>query len=307
MLALIDTPLYDCCLPFRFLKTNTRDKHALDLLQRVLHHIRLSFLASFRAFNELCRTIPGRSKKPKLIFELVMFFGKTLDFLQTIGIQQAAEQEESRLHGMRSSKRVRDEEGEYAINKYFTRTLSSLAYGLEWSVHQSSHCELLEGILFCILEHTGRLVSKAIFLEHVATSDNPGNISKTNTPASKPVAQFEARYIVQVLHAALGGSEKKDLVTKILAAGKTNTRDFKHASNHSTVLSGDLLLKARKLLQSTLMKSTVGGEDLEALRLPTPPAERTDFEIPEASRIEPYGSDWLVEMVWTLIGWDLVG
>lgn len=304
MLALLDTSLFDSCMPFYLLKTNTKDEHTLDLLQRVMRHVGVSFLACFKAFNELCNTIPGRSKKSELVYQLVLFFSKSLDFLRTLSNLQG-ETEKAQTHQMRRNKKARLEEGEYAINKYLAKMLASVSYSLEWKASHPGHSDLLEGILFSVLEHTGRLLSEAVFDEHVATSNNPGNITKESASGCKQAARIEARYIVQVLHAALGGNEKKDLVAQVLAAGKRTSGSLRQGSAHG-VFSADLLIKAKKLLQSTLMKSAVGGEELETLRLPTPPVERTTLPAAKGAGVERYGSDWLVETVWALIGWDLV-
>ena len=179
--------------------------------------------------------------------------------------------------------------------------LVSIAYGLEWKVNQHGHGDLLEGILFLLLEHTGRLVSESVFGEHVAASENPGNITTNTIATRKEVVGSEARYVVQILHAALGASDRKDLVATVLAAPKSN-------DGASSTRSGDLALlsKVKKLLQSTLVRNTVGGEDLETLRLPTPPLERTRLPNGKGLQVERYGPDWLVETVWALIGWDLM-
>lgn len=304
-LALLETSLSDCFLPFKFFKLVEREKRTLNLLQKVVNQIGLSFLACFVAFNELCRTIPGRAKKSELIFQLVMFFTKTLEFLKMLcGLQE--EHEIIQRDRRQRDKRPKVEEKEYAVNKYLTKMLASLAYSLEWKVGQPGHCELLEGILFSTIEHIGRLVSEVVFGEHVATSDNPGNITKSAHVAPKAPARSEARYIVQVLHAALGGTDRKSLVSQILADKQTALGAYKTASSGG--LPGNLLLlsKVKRLLQSTLMKSTVGGEELETLRLPAPPQERMEVQNVVGIGAEKYGSDWLIETVWALIGWDLI-
>jgi len=305
MLALLGTPFFDSCLPLSLLKTDSAQKHTLSMLQRVISHAGVSFHACFKAFNEICRTIPGRSKKSELVFQLVMFFEHSLQFLKTLSDLQA-DQEDTPVHRARSTKRARVEEHEYVVNKYLAKMLSSVAYGLEWEVHQPGHSDFLEGLVFSILEHTGRLLSEAMFDEHIAVSDNPGNISKNIPRGSKEAARIEARYIVQILHATLGGDKRKELIAQILSSSRRQAGHSRLVSTNGSVLSGELLLKARKLLQSTLMKTTVGGQELETLRLPTPPLEVTEMIVPEGSTMERYGSDWLVETVWALIGWDLM-
>jgi hypothetical protein len=267
-----------------------------------------SFLSCFRALDELCRTILGRNKKATLVYQMVMFFNKALNLLHTISTLQV-ESEAVDDNRRPRHKRPRVEEGEYAVNKYLAKTLAATVYALEWKVHQPGHSDLLEGILFSVLEHTGRLVSEAIFAEHVAISKNPGNITEANeVPVRNGAAKFESRYVVQVLHAALGGSNKKELVAQVLATGKTNV-DVQTRFGGSTGLStlkGELLTKAKALIQSTLLKSVVGGAEPETLKLPPAPTEDEAMLAGESPGSDIYGSDWLVETVWALIGWDLV-
>jgi hypothetical protein len=295
-----------------------------------MHQVALSFLSCFKALNELCRTIPGRAKKAEIVYKMVMFFNKALNLLQTVISLQT---EHEAVHERRKSrhKRCRVDEEEYIVNKYLTKSLASMAYGLEWKADQPGHSDLLEGFLFSVLEHIGRLVSEAVFAEHVATSDKPGNITK-NTPLSPAKDSLESRYMIKILYAALGGSDRKDLVARVLATGKRqlsrlrssvgssllspDKADIKGLSRYSDAAekvlqiandpSGDLLSKGKKLLQSTLVKSAVGGGELETLRLPTPPAEESISILGANNENERFGSDWLIETVWALIGWDLI-
>jgi hypothetical protein len=332
VLGLLENALPDCSLPLQLLKTDD-DARTSALYQHVMHQVALSFLSCFHALNELCRTIPGRAKKAEIVYKMVMFFNKALNLLQAVISLQV---EHEAVHERRKSryKRGRVDEEEYVVNKYLAKFLASMAYGLEWKADQPGHSDLLEGILFSVLEHIGRLVSEAVFAEHVATSDKPGNITK-NAPLSPVKDSLEPRYMIKILYAALGGSDRKDLVARVLATGKrsvtTQSRlrssvgssllspgkaDIKSLSRYSNAAekvplivknpSGDLLSKGKKLLQSTLVKSAVGGAGLETLRLPTPPAEESISILGVNNVDERFGSDWLIETVWALIGWDLI-
>jgi hypothetical protein len=279
----------------------------LAIFQQVVNQISLSFQSSFDALNELCRTIPGRSKRLEIIHRMVTFFRTALDLLHTVSSLQAEHEANHNNRGLRR-KHCRQEEGEYAVNKFVANTLASTAYGLEWKIHQPGHCDLLEGILFSILEHTGRLLSEATFGEYVATSKNTGKITESNDiPPTGRVLEYESRYMVQVLHAALGGRDRKELVARVLAAGKTNLNAQKRRGGSGiSALSSDLLSKVNMLVQNTLLKCTIGGSKFETLKLPTPPPPEDSTPPVETPGVEPYGSDWLVETMWALVGWDFV-
>jgi len=283
------------------LKTISEDSRSLMLLQQLLHQITLSFLTCFSSMNQLFLTIPGRTKQREVVSRIVMFFGKALDFLQTVSTLQSEDEQAERNLNTRT-KRARLDSAEYAVNKYLAQTLVLIANKVEWKVDQSGHSDILEGILFLAIQHTGRLISDSIFGEHVAGSDKPGNISNSRDPPTSGVLRPEARYMVQVLHAALGGSDKKELVMDVLS----RSASLGNASSSGST-EGDMLQRAKKLLQSTLLKSTLGGSELECLclRLPRLPTEISNVEDIRIDT-ERYGREWLLETLWGLIGWDMV-
>jgi hypothetical protein len=238
---------------------------------------------------------------------MVMFFNKALKLLHSICKMQA-ESEVVRDNQRPRRKRSRVEEREYLVTKALASSLASIAYGIEWKVGQTGHADLLEGILFCIMEQTGRLLSEAVFAEHVAASDNPGNISKTEDRVPSGSVKHESRYMVQILQAALGSVTRRNLIAQVLALGKSSSVQQAHVigSSLSSTPPSDLLTKARKLLQNTMVKCAVGGSDLETLRLPTPPIEEVESPIEVDEEVEKYGSEWLVHSVWGIISWDMI-
>jgi hypothetical protein len=307
ILSLLDTALSDCCLPLSLLKSDSEDTQSLKLFQLVMKQVVLSYVSCFEALNVLCRTIPGRKKKSDIVYHMVMLFSRALNCIHTVSILQA-EHEMTRDSGRLHQKRRRIEEGEYAINMYLARALAWITQNLEWKVGQPGHGELLEGILFSVLDHTGRLLSNSVFQEHVANVETAGNISSRMPASVTKTTKLESRYIIQVLHSTIGGSNRKELVAQVLMANnlrKVNIHKSLENPAGSAALGGDLLSKAKFLIQSTLVKSTVGGLGLDSLKLPTPPEEPLSHLI-AASDLELYGPDWLIESVWALIGWDLV-
>lgn len=307
VLSILDSTISDCFLAVRLLKTTDGNKRMLDILRQISDQIILSFLSSFSALNELCRTILGRNKRGKLIYQMTMFFNKSLDLLHTLSSLQVEHEEMTDNRCLRR-KRVRAEETEYAANKYIARTLAAIVYNLEWNPNQPVHSELLEGILYVVLEHTGRLLSEAVFDEHVAASKNPANITDSKgIPVADGLSKYEMRYVIQILQNTLGGRDKKDLFLYVLAAGKKDLGDQERLSGSGTISvpPSNLLAKAKVLLQSTLLKTALGCNELETLKLPSVPADALEFSVNESTGKE-YGSDWFLEAVWALIGWDLM-
>ncbi|KAI9051318.1 hypothetical protein LZ554_004365 [Drepanopeziza brunnea f. sp. 'monogermtubi'] len=297
---LLEESLSDCCLPLKSLRFDCRGSQTSFLLRQVFHQISLSFIFCFNAVNELFLTIPGRSKKPEVIYGIVMLFKKALDFLHAISSLQAQDEVTQRSQNM-GSKRARTETTEYAVNKHLAQMLVSMVQDVDWKPNQTGHAEIIEGIVFSILEHTGRLVSDSVFGEHVATSDNPGNITKCPGLPANGVLRPESRYMVQVLYGVLGGQGRIELVSRMLSPGQTQSCGIGIVSASSEAM----LSKSKKLLQSTLLKSILGGAKLESLGLPRLPPESFNLTV-EPAVVENYGKEWLLETVWGLVGWDMV-
>ncbi|TVY59651.1 hypothetical protein LSUE1_G008566 [Lachnellula suecica] len=307
LLSILENAVSDCCQPLHSVRISDADSQIVTILRHLMHQVTLGFRSCFEALGQICRTIPGRTKKSELVYRMVMFFNKALNLLQTISNLQREEEQVQDRRRLRH-KRAKTEEGEYVVNKYLAWALSSTVSSLDWKVGKPGNGEILEGILFSILEHTGRLLSGAVFSEHVAKSTNPGNISEGQAPPDPTTAKIESRYIIQILHAAVGSPEKKELVAKVLASERKVLDPLKRLSSLacSSSFTRDLVSKSTTLIQSTLLKSAVGGENLGSLKLPLPPTEESKFSVEATNHVECYGPEWLVENVWALIGWDMV-
>jgi hypothetical protein len=266
-----------------------------------MHQIVLGFRSCVNGLHELCLTILGRSKRFEIVYRLALFFKMALDHLRTACTVQAENEIEDRRRTR--SKRAKTD-GEYAVNKYLCQALTSITQ-IEWQAGEPGHKDILEGILFCILEYAGRLVSHAVFNEHVATSNKVGNITMEGPVMLREAARLEARYIMPVLLSALGDSDiRKELVAQILS-------DHPKEQGHLTRLptsaeSGhDIFTKTRKKLQETLLKSAMGGEGFDSLSMPSPPDEGLDIAVESGSSVEKYSPEWVLESVWAVLGWEL--
>ena len=271
-----------------------------------MKQIVFSYLSCFEVLNVLCRTIPGRQKKSSIIYKMVMFFSAALTCLQVISNFQSEHETSRNSQSFHHERGIED--GEFAFNKYLAQALACITHNLDWKIRQPGHSELLEGTLFSILEHTGRLLSVSVFQEHVAKAETAGNITGGKSAPFTRAMKLESRYIVQILHATIGIATRKELVAQVLMANsphKARADNCLQIPAGSASIATDLVSKANILIQSTLVKSTIGGVGLESLKLPSPPEEAFHCAI-ETGDMELYGSDWLIGSVWALVGWDTV-
>ncbi|RKF54859.1 hypothetical protein OnM2_094036 [Erysiphe neolycopersici] len=299
VLEVIKITIWNSCQPFWLLKTS--QSHVIQIFQNLMDQIALAFLVCFDALNELCKNILGRGYKYETTYRMVMFFQKSLELMHS-SVYLQTEHEKYHFQDVCSKDSTTIEE-DYIVIKSVARCLTSILQNLNWDAKNSSHSDFCEGIIFLILDYTGRLISEAVFSEHVAGSDNPGNITNTAAQVNQSVIRLESKYIVQILQAALDSESKKRVVANILSSNIN--RDDRCTLADLSMSYEDLFSRATFLLQSTLVKSAVGGETMESLRLPTPPTERVELDSVEGNE-EKYSSEWLLEKVWGIIGWDLI-
>jgi hypothetical protein len=293
LISVLEAALTDCFnMPLCWLKCDG-EASIVDMLRRLMHALALGFASSFEALNELGRTIPGRAKRFRIEYSLLTFFKQGLDYLRTISALQAEGYQTPKERGQ-PNKRAKVEGSQYAVNNYLSRALTRMTQ-MDWKTGNLSHSEFLEGILCLILRHTGELLSLTVFDEHVAKSGNPGKISSGHSVSKTKATNYEFRYIAGILHAALGGQKNNELISKILEERR---------SGRSASLSGDTLLKAKQLLQNTLVKSTIGVE-VEVLRLVDQPEGFEPYSLGVSHRGKQYGPEWFMEAVWGLVGWEL--
>ena len=309
MFFTLEKALHDNCSLFGLLKTDG-DKQRLLMLRLIMDQLQLSFLASFEALDCLCQTILGRSKKGGLIFGMVNFFSTALESIHKISIRQA--ENEALLEGRLSPRSSGSTIGsnEYAVNKYLTGALVAILRSIDWKADQTGHSDVLEGILFHILGHIGRLLSNAVFAEHVAMSTSLAHITESNEVGDR-IGKYEARYMVHILYTSLGNPEKRELVAQVLLGGKTSIEsDIRcGGANQRLFPSQDfsVLAQVKSLIQSTLLRSAIGWSDqatLSSMKLPE--ADPDSWPTLAEFKEENLGSDWLVGAVLGILGWDII-
>ncbi|KAH8801667.1 hypothetical protein F5884DRAFT_523553 [Xylogone sp. PMI_703] len=301
-----------------------QDRQTGILLQLLFHQLDLSYRSCFDSLTHLCQTIPGRAKRHTIVYNLVKFFGDALALLRSLCSSQSDYDSSREAH--RGAKRARTEKPpttENAVMNHLSTCLASILLNLNWQETQSSHADILEGILYFILRRTGALVSEITFKEEVASSDLPGNISKTDgteDSTKQHAIMLECRYVWPVIQAAFGGNDaaRKGLIMRVLARNPSSTVKGKGTVSMPPLggdgSAGELLGKEMMRLQYTLVRSIIGEVPevpfQEVLKLPFKPeteeAEAEAGPLTEGGDVEKDGSNWFIDSIWTLIGWDLL-
>ncbi|TAQ87428.1 hypothetical protein B7494_g4251 [Chlorociboria aeruginascens] len=303
LITLLETALSDCCWLLISLTTK-HDSQSIRLLRKLMHSISLSFQSCTSALEDFCRNILGRESRHGLVSRLALFYNHALSLLHELSnilsVDEIASGENHRPR--HTAKRAKVEGGEFAVFKYLTKALTSIFEDIDWKIDRSEHIEVLEGILYSVLNRTGKLLSEAIFDEELATSKRPATIRDPESPLRNSEAmKLESRYLMQILHAALGGQPQKEIIAHVLA----NTSAVKGKGSGVQTL----LEPAMNRLQQTLLKGTLGVDGdaakfLDALKLPEPAEEEEVLDMENGH--EQFGREWLIEQVWELVGWDTI-
>jgi hypothetical protein len=286
-LGTLRTAISDCSSLWWYKTTD--EPQIILLLQQMTYQMSLGYNSCLVAMNGLKGSIPGRRRIGEIVYHLVGFFENTLKHLHSSSSQQAAYEKSDGGEEVHRNKRARIE-SEYAANNLLCRVLVSIGR-TEWKVGQAGHSELLQGIHYHILRHTGSLLSVAVFEEHVALSEIPKTIPSGTSPTE--VTMLECRYIIPILQAVLGEcSERQELIAQVLLGND---------SKSSSTVNNYLLSKTKRFIRDTLLESAIGGDALECFKLPSQP-EHSELQVPP--ELVEFGPKWFVHWVWQLASWD---
>lgn len=195
-----------------------------------------------------------------------------------------------------------------ARTRFLTAILTSPAYDME----QSTHIDVMEGMLSVFLKRVGELVSTSVFGEEIAASELAGHISPVPATAGRDEAgelatRLEAEQVKRLLRRVTMTSHSDEPGPN----GKRNLSPL-HLSDlikgrikHPGVDADAVLGTSRRRLQETLLKGVFGEDGAEfrlALKIP-----EWDGEDEEASvEMDDGVNSEFVETVWECVGWDML-
>ncbi|EEH22781.1 hypothetical protein PABG_04992 [Paracoccidioides brasiliensis Pb03] len=199
--------------------------------------------------------------------------------------------------------------------KLFSNFLTGMILSLN-PVRPEENC-LLEGFLFSLLEHVGKMLSLFVFKELYSNPDLrlnsaklpvPGNFDKGyaargEMAVAQRAAESEAKHLIWILERAIAFTDQFER-----PSDETNTHSV---STEATIPQG-MLERARTKLQNTLLKGIFGEKEQEfrdSLKMPEKPAyspgERSISRQTHVS-VEKEPAEWFTQEVWRLVGWDVL-
>ncbi|KAM3084491.1 hypothetical protein ACMFMF_001847 [Clarireedia jacksonii] len=264
-------------MKFKSLKVSDKNNTSITLLRYLFCEIARGYRTCFQTLDRSQRSIAGRNSKAtaNIPYLLCSFFNNILDYLHKF-CKVCAES-----HRPQEASSVEDTH--FLVTKFIAQMLISIIRNIEWKAERSTHRDILEGIISTIVEHAGTLLSLGIFGEDIGVSNLPGNISnKAETRNYCNVIYYESRYLVPILRAALDVEREKKMIT---------TRGVRE--------------KAMKKVQRALTKSTIGG-NLATLKMPAKlEMDEESLLMPELPHHKTFSTEWLVESLWVLVGWEV--
>lgn len=270
---------------------------ALRKVIQSLEIVAAVFNIGLRGLSHLCRDITGRRCKGQIIYSLVQFFVGVLDHTRNLCTAQVSLHPNQPPLGIKSENMARIS----SVIRELSRFLGNILISPEFQ-KSNVHCfEVLEGIIACMLDRIGRLVSQTVFTENLALSKRPGCISSPDhdpsiLPANQKVVEVEGHALLLVLKYAMvdNGDNRPIILTEILRRTNFSVNNPK---------SGFLIEKSRNSLQKTLLRGIFGenSDDFrDALKVPKHPEEYVNVQ----SGAQESGANTFIESVYSIVGWD---
>lgn len=287
-------------------RPKTRRTRMIELIaDRIIYR----FLSCVVAFDNICKTISGRKERGKIIYCISDFYRTNLSLLHKISEKQSkrvVSYPRTARPGSSSTRR-RVDTSEFTANKQLGRILAGIVFNIDWNPESITHGELLEGIQYSIINHAGRVLSVALFGEVVSDSKLPGHITQASTIEQllqNTPHKSETRYIIQILHNARGGVQRRTEFANILNARTPTTTNEVMDRALLSEAAVDLVGKANAILKNTLVKSVLDFDAGERLHIPAAEVDDVD-RLCKDDNYGLYGASWFIGKMWELVGWDL--
>ncbi len=284
------------------------------------HSLNVVFKGLARSFNHLTRgfdkllAIPQADRfRGQVIHSLVKLFGQLLDRLQRESIHHSQSQIRQVLKTVDQPEPARvsnqdnstPPEPKPDICAHLSQLLASLLSNLD--PKKPAHTELLEGILYHLLQRAGQTLHAFVFAEKESESeaeaekrtDAPPTTTEPqpittdfDTAIKKAATRHEAKYLIWILKKALAFIDANPSCEQ----PPTNKTDLEDA--------------ARTRLQYTLLKAIFGAGRSDfgmGLNLPRDVDSRVEVDTDVPSVSEEETSEWFKRELWMLVGWEVLG
>lgn len=272
------------------------------------------------AMDVLCKLsqMPqGRSLQGQVIYHTVLLFQRLLEQISTMcaaqgKLSRVATPRRRKTQG-RIEKQIKDylappkctRAGDTVDNGGIIKLLKQLAMTIMSTLDPSkaTEREILEGITFLILSHSGRLLGEFVF---AGEEENIDPYLEYVNDEGSAVQDAQAPHLVHLLRHAMGLKAKEPrsaTATGRIGSYPRTLRLQSTQSNHN-----DISVEAKTELQNTLLKGVFGDNASglgEGLQNPL----SGDVEVPVRDSRKERSVNmkrWYIGEVWKLVGWDVL-
>ena len=174
------------------------------------------------------------------------------------------------------------------------------------------HSQVLDSLICIFLDHLGSSLSLVVFADVDAISTTAAQLgllpprglidtSQVDQQTATKTAQYEARYLVTILHHLMQSIDKRQSLEK--SVSDPLLKLDKSLTNSDSAFAAEVRIK----LQKTLLRGMF-GEDDESFRgaLQRPNTKATDNNVHVVSSPQEQPGEWFVGEVWRLLGWSVL-
>lgn len=290
----------------------------------VLNGVQYAYVAIYQALDKLSGGNEKTRETGQVIYHAISLFQSLMELLQRNSMtnvedsldkgpskrqKKVAKPKTSKATGKHQASNKEDEDG---LATHISSVLCNMMLHLNPSKRE--HKSLLEGYLFVLLNRIGKVLCVFVFGDLQLRPDLRADTTKLPLPAGLTATclddtnlkamKGEAKYLISILErtihllGSLYGSPHS-----IMASKEGDT------ANHGQSRDMPLPLQVKKKLQNTLLSAVFGDEPLfkDCLKRPSL-SGKAELEklLARESVSDKTVSDWFVQEVWALLGWDIL-
>jgi hypothetical protein len=243
------------------------------------------------------------------IYAIALLFEHTLGHIhETAAIEAGNFVEQDEQHAVNQQRPPRSNLDE--MSNVLTTLVIHFFQALDLS--KLAHDQLLDSLIYIFLDHLGSSLSLVVFADIDATSPTTAQLgflpprglkatSHVDQETATKTAQYEARYLVTILHHLMQCIDKRQSLEKSIFNPPLTLDNS--LTNGDSAFATEVRIK----LQKTLLRGVFGEDDesfRDALQRPDTKVLDDHFHVASSGQVEP--REWFVGEVWRLLGWSVL-
>ena len=269
-----------------------------------------------QVLHKLGQTSEGTSLRGQPIYHTILLFQRLLEQISRISIAQgnlnrAATPRSRKPHG-----RIERQIADYLLSPKAThvdaiengkifKLLMQLAMVIISALDplKATDNEILDGIMFFLLSHTGKLLREFVFEDE---KENGNLHMESISIEDVAIHEAQAPYVIHLLRHAMRITAKGP--RSAIATRRTSNDLTSQCLQNSKIIHNDFSREARIKLQNTMLKGFFGNDAKELGEgLLKPLGEDMECSSGDSGNEKNENvKRWYISEVWKLVGWDIL-